>query len=89
MARKRTLAERRMALWKRQNGLCALCHNPLDYEETVVDHDHACCPGPVRSSCGKCDRGGLHSLCNSLLGFAADDTDLLFKAITYLQWRNE
>lgn len=85
--RKRTLAERRMALWKAQNGLCALCGGVLDYEETVVDHDHDCCPGPVRSSCGNCDRGGLHAMCNSLLGFANDDIELLQKATEYLKRR--
>lgn len=85
--RKHTLAERRLALWTRQNGLCALCRNPLDYEETVVDHDHKCCNMPVRDACGNCDRGGLHAMCNSLLGFAADSPELLHLAIIYLHER--
>ena len=87
MARKRSLEQRRMALWLKQNGLCALCNNPLDYAESCLDHDHDCCDMPVRQACGHCDRGVLHSGCNTLLGFAYDDRELLGKAITYLASR--
>ena len=86
--KKRTLAERRTQLWFAQNGYCALCHKPLDYEEACLDHDHDCCPVPVRQACGKCDRGVLHSMCNALLGFANDDIQLLELAIVYVRERD-
>jgi len=83
--RKRNIHERRMRLWQEQNGFCAMCGLPMDYEETCVDHDHAHCGVDSKLACGYCDRGGLHSVCNSLLGFANDDIELLEKAIQYLR----
>lgn len=85
---KRTLQSRRTALWIKQNGMCALCNKPLDYEESCLDHDHDCCNMPVRQACGKCDRGVLHNMCNALLGFANDDIALLELAIVYVRERN-
>ena len=76
---------RRLKLWRAQNGLCSLCGTPLDYEEAHLDHDHDCCDMPVAQACGLCDRGVLHGTCNTLLGFAYDDQDLLLKAIAYLK----
>ncbi|HYS43649.1 MAG TPA: endonuclease domain-containing protein [Geobacteraceae bacterium] len=85
--RRRTIAERRIRLWNQQNGLCGVCLLPLDYEETVVDHDHAHCDTDSRQACGDCDRGALHSSCNLLLGHANDNAELLEKAIQYLRRR--
>lgn len=73
-----------MALWVKQNGLCALCNNPLDYDEAVLDHDHACCNKPVNQACGSCDRAALHDECNRFLGFARDDVNYLQQAIDFL-----
>jgi len=59
-------------------GLCRVCYNLMKDEHsgacavccvwpaTVVDHDHACCPG--WKSCGKCVRGMLCEGCNIVLG---------------------
>jgi hypothetical protein len=86
--RKKTLNDRRTALWLKQSGFCALCNKPLDYEESCLDHDHSCCDKPVRNSCGSCDRGVLHGMCNALLGFGNDDIELLELAIKYLRERD-
>lgn len=88
LIRRKTWADRRTALWYAQNGMCALCHKPLDYEEACLDHDHSCCDKPVRQACGQCDRGVLHSMCNALLGFANDDIQLLELAIVYVRERD-
>jgi hypothetical protein len=70
-------AARRHRLWKTQGGLCAMCREPLNLENAVVDHDHDCCAKAARKACGHCDRGVLHGLCNTVLGMAADDLALL------------
>lgn len=56
-----------------QDGLCAICSSKV---KLVVDHNH------------KTDRvrGLLCFSCNSLLGFAKDNPDILQKAITYLKY---
>ena len=76
------------AIWQEQEGLCALCHEPLlrtgiEPLSVAVDHDRACCPGP--KSCGKCVRGLIHRRCNLLLGYAEDDTDNLEGLRGYLE----
>ena len=48
-----------------------------------IDHDHSCCPGS--KSCGKCVREVLCVTCNSLIGFAKDDPEVLKSAITYIE----
>lgn len=48
--RLRTLAE--------QGGRCAICNQPCDPKDAVLDHDHVT---------GEC-RGVLHRGCNSMLG---------------------
>lgn len=55
------VAEVRLAISKKQGGLCALCQQPLGKTaplDPVLDHDHN--TGAVR--------GVLHRGCNSLLG---------------------
>jgi len=60
-----TEEDRRLILSK-QGGLCPVCNKALSYEEAVVDHNHGCCPETNRS-CGKCVRGMLHTVCNSMI----------------------
>ena len=48
-----------------------------------IDHDHSCCPD--KKSCGKCVRGLLCQKCNSVIGFAKDDPEILKAAISYLE----
>ena len=62
-------------LFIKQDNKCAICG--CEFSNTVkgfVDHDHV--SGRVR--------GLLCSKCNSLLGFAKDNIDILNKAIKYL-----
>lgn len=69
---------------KSQNGLCAICNNPEKKKKRLsIDHDHSCCPESY--SCGRCIRGLLCSSCNTFLGNAKDDINILQSAINYLQ----
>jgi hypothetical protein len=62
----------------KQHGLCALCGLPPDDTDLqkilVVDHDH------------ETDefRGLIHGRCNSILGYAKDNTAVLIASIDYL-----
>lgn len=59
----------------KQHGLCALCGKPpIPGEVLRVDHDHE--TGDPREL--------IHQHCNSLLGFAREDTAILLAAIHYL-----
>ena len=63
------------AMYKRQNGLCALCNNPpWPGKPLHVDHDHA--TGKVRAL--------LCFHCNNMLGLAKDNIETLQNAIEYL-----
>lgn len=64
-----------------QEGRCASCKSLLVQWE--VDHDHRCCPG--RYSCGSCIRGILCHSCNSTLGAAQDDPNILRSTLLYLE----
>lgn len=71
---------------EQQNKLCAICKRECDrFPNLSVDHDHLCCPGSVRKSCGNCVRGLLCNNCNLMLGYAKDDIERLYRAIEYLQ----
>lgn len=59
--------------------LGTLCH-------LSVDHDHSCCSGS--KSCGECIRDLLCRRCNTIIGQAKDDIQLLQKAIEYLRRHN-
>lgn len=64
-------------LFSLQKGCCILCNTPLSSltkKSLSVDHNHK--TGKVR--------GLLCTKCNSLLGFARDDIELLRRAIKYL-----
>jgi Recombination endonuclease VII len=59
----------------KQHGLCALCGKPpLPGEILRVDHNHE--TGETR--------GLIHQHCNSLLGFAREDTAILLASIQYI-----
>jgi len=59
----------------KQHGLCALCGKPpIPGEVLRVDHDHE--TGEPREL--------IHQHCNSLLGFAREDTAVLLAAIAYI-----
>jgi hypothetical protein len=63
---------------------CEICQTQKsDITEFYFDHDHSCCPN--QKACGKCVRGLLCRHCNSLLGFAKDDIEILKAAISYLE----
>lgn len=77
-------------LFEKQNGVCKGCGQ----SETVttkygkvrrlaIDHDHSCCPGGY--SCGNCIRGLLCQRCNSILGYANDEIDILLSLIKYVK----
>lgn len=71
------------ALIAAQGGACAICHVQFNDDiAPVVDHDHTCCP--TKSTCGRCVRGILCGPCNSLIGMAEDDLEILQSAIHYL-----
>jgi len=59
---------------------CEICGSDRNLH---VDHDHACCPGPM--TCGKCFRGWLCSNCNTSLGLMKDDPERLRAAAKYLE----
>jgi hypothetical protein len=81
------------ALWKKQKGLCAICHEPMSIEgrgsrSVVVDHAHICCPGV--KSCGACIRDLLHNSCNQVIGRAQESKTVLLGAIEYLiRWEQK
>lgn len=70
-------------MYDRQGGACAICGYKFTSRTSIhVDHDHSCCPTGV--SCGGCVRGLLCRRCNTLIGQADDDLNVLRKAIAYL-----
>ena len=71
-------------LLDQQNNCCAICGGVNeDGKALSIDHDHSCCPG--RKSCGKCVRQILCNSCNSMLGYARDDIEILEAAKKYLE----
>lgn len=67
-----------------QEGVCAGCGREPDEKRFLdVDHDHACCPG--KKSCGRCVRGLLCRLCNTVLGLLSDDAVLLRRLAFYVE----
>ncbi len=77
------------ALWEAQAGLCYLCQDPLQPDETRavnLDHDHSCCP--LGRSCAKCRRGLACAPCNRLIGHAHDDPDRLRRIADNLEIAN-
>jgi len=62
------------AMYVGQKGLCALCHQPMAFDELRIDHSHK--TGIVR--------GLLHNKCNIFLGYSGDSVERLVQAIEYL-----
>lgn len=73
------------ALYRAQGGTCAICQRATGRTKRLaVDHDHACCDGPV--SCGRCVRGLLCKKCNrDVLGHLRDDPAALVRGAEYLR----
>jgi hypothetical protein len=67
------------AKYVEQDGRCYLCRRPLpdDPSRIDVDHDHRCPHHDVKKSCRRCRRGLACDRCNTLIGLADDDPDLL------------
>jgi Recombination endonuclease VII len=65
----------RAEMWRTQEGRCYLCGTEIDPVTAVLDHDHRCCP--YGTSCPLCRRGLACDSCNKLIGYAADDPDML------------
>jgi hypothetical protein len=74
-----------------QNDRCAICGGTdtgmpnVDY--FCIDHDHSCCS--TDKTCGKCIRGLLCNVCNSLVGFSKENVGILLKTIEYLNTHNK
>ena len=65
-------------MWVNQNGCCAVCNNPIDYDNLSTDHNHI--TGQIR--------GLLCKKCNLGLGYFYTDehgTKLLEKATQYIK----
>ena len=62
-------------LFEEQNNKCAICDTPFEEIKGFVDHDHLT----------KKVRGILCTRCNTLLGMARDNVNILQNAISYLQ----
>ena len=71
-------------LLAQQNNTCAICLKEFKSDhERHIDHDHTCCPAPIRT-CGKCVRGILCGECNRGLAKFLDSSELLRTAANYL-----
>jgi recombination endonuclease VII len=64
--------ERAAELLLEQGDACAVSLEPLTLETAQVDHDHACCPGPL--SCGQCIRGLVCDPCNKRVAYVESAT---------------
>jgi hypothetical protein len=82
-------AERLAEMAVKQEGLCYLCDEPLDFGKkrgVHVDHDHNCCRG--KRSCGTCIRGLACADCNTGVGLFGDDPDRMRKVADNLEAAN-
>jgi hypothetical protein len=71
--------EHYLHLFNQQEGRCAICHTHQQNLKRSLAIDHCHTKGHVR--------GLLCTSCNTMLGLAKDNTDILLSAILYL--RNE
>lgn len=67
--------EKYKELFIEQDNKCSICGTPFEDTKAFVDHDHK--TGKVR--------GLLCTQCNTLLGMAKDNTEILDAAIQYLK----
>ncbi len=67
-----------------QGGKCTICQKTPEtsLRNFSVDHDHACCPG--KKSCGKCIRSIICGNCNTMIGMANDNSDILVSGAMYI-----
>lgn len=85
LRRKGTTVEAYENLLSEQKGVCGICGFPPRDRSLAVDHDHNCCDGDQRITCGKCNRGLLCGPCNKLLSRLESQDDWIEKAMLYLQ----
>lgn len=72
------------ALLAFQGGKCYICGRRPGRKRLAVDHDHACCPGPI--SCGRCVRGLVDSHCNhKIIGWLRDSPEAFERGAAYLR----
>lgn len=64
-----------VCMYAAQNGQCAICHEPVNYSDICMDHDHE--TGRVR--------GLLCKHCNAGLGMYQDQPERLIAASEYLK----
>lgn len=77
-------AEQYEAMLEAQGHACAVCGVPFGtgINKANVDHDRECCPGKV--TCGKCVRGIICSLCNTMAVVVENNLDHLNAMFEYL-----
>lgn len=77
-------AEQYELMLEAQNHSCAVCGVPFGsgINKANIDHDHECCPGSV--TCGKCVRGIICSICNTMAGAVENNLDHLNAMFEYL-----
>jgi len=80
MYQRHGLSLERFESLKTTDGRCPICKYR---EQSVIDHDHSCCPG--KTGCYKCVRGYICSACNVSLGLVGDSVDRLNTLIAYLE----
>lgn len=64
-----------MDLYESQGKSCAICHTPIDFDNSRIDHSHE--TGKVR--------GILCTSCNTGIGLLKDSPDVLESAAEYLR----
>ena len=60
---------------EKQNHICPICGESFDLRKKYIDHDHST----------KKVRGIVHMQCNTLMGLAKDNPQILENAATYLR----
>lgn len=63
------------SMLKKQNGVCPICLESFDHRKRHIDHNHK--TGKVR--------GLVHMQCNTLMGHAKDNPEVLERAAKYLR----
>jgi hypothetical protein len=84
MLAKHGMTKRDKGFLAADQGGCAICGSadpgPKGW---VVDHDRRCCGGD--KSCPSCRRGILCHSCNTALGYAKDDPEVLRRMADYIE----
>jgi hypothetical protein len=68
--------EQHKEMYLSQNGCCALCHEPIEYDSVQTDHNHV--TGKVR--------GLLCRRCNVFVGYLEKNEGLLYDAFKWIGW---